>query len=237
MRTYPWQAMSVAGNAIVLSRRPTARHRLHVWSSLLCAGMLSTACLAAASQVADVGAETGGLSEITITAEKYSSTIQETPISISALSGDDLAAAFVTRDLVVGEALGAVPDHAPPVPLDADLRARARALKLKIEPGRRDGVRGYVVRTGGRVLDPATDSFIVELLGSEADINGFMRELANHGELIEVVRLLEQGGLDLDTSLALWERGEQLAKRCEEHLAGARKRVSDALAAREPDDS
>ncbi len=61
-------------------------------------------------------------------------------------------------------------------------------LKLKIEPGRRDGVRGYVVRTGGRVLDPATDSFIVELLGSEADINGFMRVLANHGELIEVVR-------------------------------------------------
>jgi Family of unknown function (DUF5682) len=48
--------------------------------------------------------------------------------------GDDLAAAFVTRDLVVGEALGAVPDSAPPVPLDADLRARARALKLKIEP-------------------------------------------------------------------------------------------------------
>jgi hypothetical protein len=48
--------------------------------------------------------------------------------------GDDLAAAFVTRDLVVGEVLGMVPDHAPPVPLDADLRARARALKLKIEP-------------------------------------------------------------------------------------------------------
>lgn len=48
--------------------------------------------------------------------------------------GDDLAAAFVTHDLVVGEALGAVPDDAPPVPLDADLRARARALKLKIEP-------------------------------------------------------------------------------------------------------
>ncbi len=48
--------------------------------------------------------------------------------------GDDLAAAFVTRDLVVGEVLGTVPDDAPPVPLDADLRARARALKLKIEP-------------------------------------------------------------------------------------------------------
>lgn len=49
-------------------------------------------------------------------------------------------------------------------------------------------------------------------------------------ELIEVVRLLEQGGLDLDASLKLWERGEQLAKRCEEHLAGARQRVTDALA-------
>jgi exodeoxyribonuclease VII small subunit len=50
-------------------------------------------------------------------------------------------------------------------------------------------------------------------------------------ELIEVVRLLEQGGLDLDASLKLWERGEKLAKRCEQHLAGARKRVEDALAA------
>ncbi|MEZ0051597.1 exodeoxyribonuclease VII small subunit [Mycobacterium sp. MAA66] len=50
-------------------------------------------------------------------------------------------------------------------------------------------------------------------------------------ELIEVVRRLEEGGLDLDTSLQLWERGEQLAKRCEEHLAGARKRVEEALAA------
>lgn len=56
-------------------------------------------------------------------------------------------------------------------------------------------------------------------------------------ELIEVVRQLEQGGLDLDTSLKLWERGEELAKRCEEHLAGARQKVADALAARaDPED-
>ncbi len=54
-------------------------------------------------------------------------------------------------------------------------------------------------------------------------------------ELIEVVRVLEQGGLDLDASLKLWERGEQLAKRCEEHLAGARKRIEDALAAGQAD--
>jgi exodeoxyribonuclease VII small subunit len=56
-------------------------------------------------------------------------------------------------------------------------------------------------------------------------------------ELIEVVRLLEQGGLDLDASLALWERGEKLAKRCEEHLAGARKRVANALGADGAEDS
>ena len=53
-------------------------------------------------------------------------------------------------------------------------------------------------------------------------------------ELIEVVRLLEEGGLDLDASLKLWERGESLAKCCEEHLAGARKRVENALADGEP---
>ena len=48
--------------------------------------------------------------------------------------GDEIAAAFVTRDLVVGELLGAVPASAPAVPLKADLRAQARALRLKIDP-------------------------------------------------------------------------------------------------------
>ncbi len=52
-------------------------------------------------------------------------------------------------------------------------------------------------------------------------------------ELTEVVRALEQGGLSLDASLKLWERGEELAKRCEEHLAGARKKIEDALDSRE----
>ena len=55
-------------------------------------------------------------------------------------------------------------------------------------------------------------------------------------ELIEVVRVLEQGGLDLDASLKLWERGEELARRCEEHLAGARRRIEDALGSRDVTD-
>ena len=56
-------------------------------------------------------------------------------------------------------------------------------------------------------------------------------------ELIDVVRQLEQGGLDLEASLKPWERGEELAKCCEEQLAGARKRVEDALASKDQEDS
>ena len=48
-------------------------------------------------------------------------------------------------------------------------------------------------------------------------------------ELAEVVRKLEVGGLSLDDSVALWERGEALARRCEEQLAGARDRVDAVL--------
>lgn len=49
-------------------------------------------------------------------------------------------------------------------------------------------------------------------------------------ELIEVVRTLEAGGTTLEESLALWERGEALAKLCQEWLDGARKRLDEAMA-------
>lgn len=39
-------------------------------------------------------------------------------------------------------------------------------------------------------------------------------------ELIEVVRRLEAGGTTLEESLALWERGEELAKVCRRWLEG-----------------
>ena len=48
-------------------------------------------------------------------------------------------------------------------------------------------------------------------------------------ELIEVVRTLEAGGTTLEESLALWERGEALAKVCQEWLDGARKRLDEAM--------
>ena len=52
-------------------------------------------------------------------------------------------------------------------------------------------------------------------------------------ELVEVVRRLETGGSTLEESLALWERGEQLATICQEWLDGARVRLDDALKATE----
>ncbi len=49
-------------------------------------------------------------------------------------------------------------------------------------------------------------------------------------ELAEVVGKLESGGLSLDDSLRLWERGEHLAAVCNRFLDGARERVEAALA-------
>jgi exodeoxyribonuclease VII small subunit len=48
-------------------------------------------------------------------------------------------------------------------------------------------------------------------------------------ELAAVVAKLESGGLSLDDSLTLWERGEQLALICTRFLDGARERVEAAL--------
>ncbi|MFJ4168256.1 exodeoxyribonuclease VII small subunit [Paenarthrobacter sp. NPDC089714] len=47
-------------------------------------------------------------------------------------------------------------------------------------------------------------------------------------QLVAVVGRLEAGGASLEESLALWERGEALAKRCEDWLEGARKRLATA---------
>ncbi|GAA2453557.1 exodeoxyribonuclease VII small subunit [Streptomyces macrosporus] len=49
-------------------------------------------------------------------------------------------------------------------------------------------------------------------------------------ELIAVVRRLEAGGSTLEESLALWERGEQLAAVCRRRLEGARARLDAVLA-------
>src|SRR5256884_8877094 len=50
-------------------------------------------------------------------------------------------------------------------------------LKLRLEPAHTDAVRGQVVRSGGRGLDPAGEGFIVELTASEGEVNSFVAGL------------------------------------------------------------
>ena len=49
-------------------------------------------------------------------------------------------------------------------------------------------------------------------------------------ELVRVVTELEQGSTTLEESIALWERGEELARHCEEWLIGAKARLDAARA-------
>ena len=59
------------------------------------------------------------------------------------------------------------------------------------------------------------------------DVSSLSYEQARD-ELVRVVNELEQGSSTLEESLALWERGESLAKRCEEWLLGAKARLDAA---------
>ncbi len=65
---------------------------------------------------------------------------------------------------------------------------------------------------------------------SDVDALGYEQARA---ELVDTVRRLEQGGATLEESLALWERGEQLAAACQRWLDGARKRLDAVVAGKE----
>ena len=66
--------------------------------------------------------------------------------------------------------------------------------------------------------DPMTDTKKDEQLSYEQA----------RAELASVVERLEAGGTSLEESLALWERGEQLAGICQRWLDGARARIDAA---------
>ena len=72
-----------------------------------------------------------------------------------------------------------------------------------------------------KATDQATDQAADN---SEASAETLGYEQARD-ELVEVVRRLEAGGVGLEESLTLWERGEALATICEQWLAGARARL------------
>ncbi len=48
-------------------------------------------------------------------------------------------------------------------------------------------------------------------------------------ELVETVRRLEAGGITLEESLALWERGEHLANVCQQWLDGVRQKLDERV--------
>lgn len=64
-------------------------------------------------------------------------------------------------------------------------------------------------------------------MSEQSGTNGLSYEQAR-AELATVVERLEAGGTTLEESLALWERGEQLADTCQRWLDGARARLEAA---------
>lgn len=76
------------------------------------------------------------------------------------------------------------------------------------------------VETGGEDQSPLPE-----------DVAALSYEAARD-QLVDVVRRLESGQGGLEDSIALWERGEMLARRCQQWLDGARERLDDAVAAR-----
>ena len=92
-------------------------------------------------------------------------------------------------------------------------------------PGAQAGARGERPAGPGERLDDA---------GEQAEALSYEQA---RDELVSVVKRLEAGGLTLEQSLELWERGERLAAVCGELLEGARARLSAAMAERsgEPD--
>lgn len=65
--------------------------------------------------------------------------------------------------------------------------------------------------------------------GEEAKDGALSYEQARD-KLTAVVKRLEAGGLTLEQSIELWERGERLAAVCAEWLDGARARLAAAMA-------
>ncbi|WP_461472611.1 exodeoxyribonuclease VII small subunit [Microbacterium sp. HJ5] len=68
---------------------------------------------------------------------------------------------------------------------------------------------------------------MTESSGAASDVATLSFEQARD-ELVRVVAELEQGAPTLEHSLALWERGEALAARCDEWLLGAKRRLDAA---------
>ena len=85
---------------------------------------------------------------------------------------------------------------------------------------------GIVTKGGADAVRPEADGAPREALSYEQA----------RDKLAAVVKRLEAGGLTLEQSLELWERGERLAAVCGEWLDGARARLAAAMAKRDDAD-
>jgi exodeoxyribonuclease VII small subunit len=77
------------------------------------------------------------------------------------------------------------------------------------------------------MTDPATPNSTATPAELDEKVAGLSYEEAR-SRLVEIVAQLEQGALPLEESLALWEVGEALARRCQAWLDGARERLAAA---------
>ena len=77
-----------------------------------------------------------------------------------------------------------------------------------------------------------TENTMPESTAAPSDAQNMSYEQARD-ELVTGVRTLEGGNLPLEESLRLWQRGEELADRCQAWLDGARETLNEAQAKRE----
>jgi exodeoxyribonuclease VII small subunit len=90
-----------------------------------------------------------------------------------------------------------------------------------------DGAPGEAAETGAAGSEPSGGGGSARKQGTRPPYEKARDELAS------LVKRLEAGGLTLEQSLELWERGEQLADICEEWLEGARARLAAAVGRRD----
>jgi outer membrane receptor protein involved in Fe transport len=101
MKSVTLESTSGSPSQTFQERKTREERRSLIGISMLWASLLSFACPAAFAAAADAAAaadtnDSGGLAEITVTAEKFNSTVQNTPISMTALTGEQLNAAGIT---------------------------------------------------------------------------------------------------------------------------------------------
>ncbi len=77
-------------------------------------------------------------------------------------------------------------------------------LKIKSAAAKLDALQSFARQAGARVLSDEAESFTVELTDSEAQINRFIAEVADYGEVLEVVRSGALAMLRGATTLHAW---------------------------------